>query len=121
MISDFSGIIFDYAFLCDKPVLYVMQGFDLRPYDADDLGENAAEELWQFKTLKEIGVELKEENFASIGDVIQKAADSPSLKDARQKAKDEAWMCRGNAAKHVVDFMIETAGEETNAMQREEA
>ncbi|GHV79756.1 CDP-glycerol glycerophosphotransferase [Spirochaetia bacterium] len=31
MISDFSGIIFDYTFLCDKPIIYVKQKIDLRP------------------------------------------------------------------------------------------
>jgi len=62
MISDFSGIIFDYMFLRDKPVLYVSQNFDLRPYDADDLDH----ELWQFKTVKEAGIELKEDDFPRI-------------------------------------------------------
>jgi hypothetical protein len=109
MISDFSGIIFDYTFLCDKPVMYVKQGFDLRPYDADDLGDNAAEELWQFKTLAKIGIELKEEFFDDIKDMIQKAADSIELKAARKKAKETAWQHQGEAGKLIVDFMINTA------------
>ncbi|GHV72637.1 CDP-glycerol glycerophosphotransferase [Spirochaetia bacterium] len=54
MISDFSGIIFDYAFLRDKPVLYVNYELDLRPYDAYFL---PGSELWQTKTLREIGVD----------------------------------------------------------------
>jgi hypothetical protein len=107
MISDFSGIIFDYAFLCDKPVIYVKQGMDLRPYDADDLGENAAEELWQCRTLLKIGIELKEELFPSIGDVIKNVADSSELRAARRQAKDEAWQYRGEAGKRIVDVMIE--------------
>jgi hypothetical protein len=105
MISDFSGIIFDYIFLFDKPVMYVRQGIDLRPYDADDLGENAADTLWQFKTLHEIGIELKEEFFDSIGDVIKNASDSAELKSARQKAKNDAWQFQGEAGKRVADFM----------------
>jgi hypothetical protein len=107
MISDFSGIIFDYTFLFDKPVLYITQGFDLRPYDADDLEENAVENLWQFKVLKEIGIQLKEEDFASIGGIIKKASDSGELRQARQKAKDTAWQYCGEAGKRVVDFMID--------------
>jgi CDP-glycerol glycerophosphotransferase (TagB/SpsB family) len=108
MISDFSGIIFDYAFLCDKPVMYVKQGIDLRPYDADDLGENAAEELWQFKVLHEIGIELKEEFFETIGDVIKNASDSAELKEARKKAKNTAWQYQGEAGKRIAEFMIKT-------------
>ena len=62
MISDFSGIIFDYTFLCDKPVIYVADNIDLRPYDAYDLGK----ELWQFETLKKMGIKLDENNFENI-------------------------------------------------------
>ncbi|MDR2370601.1 MAG: CDP-glycerol glycerophosphotransferase family protein [Treponema sp.] len=101
MISDFSGIIFDYAFLCDRPVIYVKQGFDLRPYDADDLEG----ELWQFKTLREIGIELKEEDFSSIKEIIANASDSDDLKKARDRARDAAWQHRGEAGKRAADFM----------------
>jgi hypothetical protein len=106
MISDFSGIIFDYTFLRDKPVLYVKAGIDLRPYDADDLGENALIELWQFRTVQEIGIELKEEMFPGIGEAIKAAADSDTLRAARQAAKLAAWMHRGEAGKRVAEFMI---------------
>jgi CDP-glycerol glycerophosphotransferase (TagB/SpsB family) len=112
MISDFSGIIYDYMFLFDKPVMYVLQGFDMRPYDADDLGENAMEELWQFKTLKETGVELKEEHFDSIAETIQKMTGSNTLEAtrlsaARLEAKKTAWAYQGEAGKRVADFMME--------------
>jgi hypothetical protein len=114
MISDFSGIIFDYTFLCDKPVFYVNQDIDLRPYDADDIcsGENDEtnlKKLWQFRVVKEFGIELKESMFASIGDVIRNASDNPELQSARQKAKDDAWMYRGEAGKRIAGFMIKTA------------
>jgi hypothetical protein len=106
MISDFSGIIFDYIFLFDKPVMYVKQGLDLRPYDADDLGDNAADELWQFKILKKIGVELKEEYFERIGEVIKNVSDNEELRRARREAKEEAWQYPGEAGKRIADFMI---------------
>jgi hypothetical protein len=111
MISDFSGVVFDYIFLFDKPVVYVKQGMDLRPYDADDLGETAADKLWQFTALREFGVELKEESFGSIGEVIKNAAASAALKSARQKAKAEAWRFPGEAGKRAADFMLSIAEE----------
>ena len=104
MISDFSGIIFDYAFLCDKPVMYVNADIDLRPYDAYDLQK----ELWQFAMLKKIGIKLEEADFPAIKAVIQNASDSPSLAAARKKAKEEAWMYEGKAGANIADFMIET-------------
>jgi CDP-glycerol glycerophosphotransferase (TagB/SpsB family) len=102
MISDFSGIIFDYMFLCDRPVLYVNQNFDSRPYDADDLDH----ELWQFKIIKEAGIELKEEDFPQITEIIKKAGDSESLSSSRKTARETAWQYPGEAGKRIVDFML---------------
>lgn len=102
MISDFSGIIFDYTFLCDKPVIYVADNIDLRPYDAYDLGK----ELWQFETLKKMGIKLDENNFENIAEVIKNASDSKELSEQRKIAKETAWMNIGNAGKNIVDFMI---------------
>jgi CDP-glycerol glycerophosphotransferase (TagB/SpsB family) len=104
MISDFSGIVFDYIFLFDKPVIYVKQGVDLRPYDADDLEA----ELWQFRTLRETGVELKEEYFDRIDEVIKNVSGSAELHQARHKARAEAWQYPGEAGKRIADFMIKT-------------
>jgi hypothetical protein len=104
MISDFSGIIFDYIFLFNKPVMYVNQGFDKRPYDADDLDH----EPWQFSVLKEIGIELREEDFPSITDIIKKASVDKSLEEGRRRAKSTAWQYPGEAGKRCADFMIET-------------
>jgi len=103
MISDFSGIIFDYMFLCDKPVIYVNQDFDLRPYDADDI----AHELWQFKTIKETGIELKEEFFPRITEIIKNAGDSEALANARRKARETAWQYPDEAGKRTFNFMTE--------------
>jgi hypothetical protein len=114
MISDFSGIIFDYTFLRDKPVLYVNQNIDLRPYDADDIcsdenGTVNSDKLWQFRTLKKFGIELKEEMFDNIGGIIQNVSDSAELAQARKQAKEEAWMHQREAGKRIADFMVESA------------
>ena len=103
MISDFSGIIFDYTFLCDKPVLYVNAGMDLRPYDAYDLGDK---KLWQYSSLEKFGKQLDEKDFGNIKEVIQNMSDSAELAEARAQAKAEAWMYQGEAGKRIVDFMV---------------
>lgn len=102
IISDFSGIIFDYMFLRDKPLLYVNGDFDLRPYDAYDLDH----EIWQFKIIKEAGIELKENDFPRIVEIIKNASDSKSLANARKIACEQAWQYRGEAGKRIADFMI---------------
>lgn len=105
MISDFSGIIFDFTFLCDKPVMYVNAGMDLRPYDAYDLGDK---KLWQYRSLEKFGRELNEAEFENIKDVIQSMSDSEDLAAARKEAKKTAWMNEGNAGKAITDYMIKT-------------
>jgi CDP-glycerol glycerophosphotransferase (TagB/SpsB family) len=109
MISDFSGIIFDYTFLCNKPVMYVSTDMDLRPYDAYDLDH----ELWQFQILKEMGIKLYESQFDTIKKVITAASDSPVLAAARKKAKETAWMHIGHAGKNITDFMVSTVQSST--------
>ena len=113
MISDFSSIIYDYTFLCDKPVMYVNADLDLRMYDASEVynDDGSPKKIWQFETLEKIGIELKEEQFPKIREVIQNASDSAELARARQKAKSEAWMFIGEAGKNIVDFMIKKQGE----------
>ena len=107
MISDFSGIIYDYTFLCDKPVIYVNAHLDLRPYDAYDI--DGGKNIWQFKTLKEIGIELDDSNFENIESIIKNATDSADLAEKRKKAKQEAWMHQSEAGKNIVEFMIQKA------------
>lgn len=103
MISDFSGIIYDYTFLCDKPVMYVNADLDLRPYDAYDI--DGGKNIWQFKTLKNIGIELKEDDFSQIQDIIKSASDSVELAEKRKQAKEEAWQFQNEAGSKIVNFM----------------
>lgn len=105
MISDFSGIIYDYTFLCDKPIMYVNADMDLRPYDAYDI--EGGKSIWQFTTLEKIGIKLTEEQFENIEQVIKYASDSEELSLARKKAKEEAWMMQNQAGQKIVDFMIQ--------------
>lgn len=104
MISDFSGIVFDYTFLCNKPVMYVNTDMDLRPYDAYDLNK----QLWQFSVLEKMGIKLEEKDFANIKEVIQNASDSPELAEQRKIAKETAWMNIDKAGEKIADYMIST-------------
>lgn len=115
MISDFSGIIYDYTFLFDKPVFYVNSDMDLRPYDAYDLEEsNKGKNIWQFDTLRKIGIELKEEQFPQIKEKLLQASSNENLSELRKKAKAEAWMYEDESAKRTVDFMVNKIAELKN-------
>lgn len=102
MISDFSGIIYDYTFLCDKPVIYANAEMDLLPYDIYDTGHKP----WAVTTLNEIGIKLEEKDFPNIVEIIKNAADSPKLAELRAKYKAQAWQHIGESGKLTADFMI---------------
>ena len=82
--------------------MYAAADLDLKPYDAYDLDH----EIWQFRMLKKMGIEIKESDFADIKNVIQDATDSAELSHARAQAKAEAWQYEGEAGKLTADFMI---------------
>ena len=107
MISDFSGIILDYMFLRNKPVIYVSEKMDLRPYDTHLLYDNH-EEMWTFKMLKKVGIELKPEMFANLADIIKNVSAEKYFESEIERIKTEAWNYQGEAGKRVADFMLET-------------
>ena len=102
MISDFSSITLDFAFLRDKPFLAAVGDFDARPYDAGKVPHP----LWQFQVLNQIGKELKEEDFPRIGEIIKNIADDPASAENRALAKAKAWQYQGQAGARIVDYLV---------------
>ena len=103
MISDFSGVVFDYAFVFEKPVIYADTSFDPKPYDASWVEGP----MWHETVLPQIGVQLTEENVDNIGDVIQRCLNSPELKENIRKVREESWACIGESAAKVADCLEE--------------
>lgn len=102
MITDFSGVIFDYTLVFGKPVIYAKPAvFNKDPYDAWWLDH----ELWTFKVLPRLGVELDEQDFPRIGELVIRTAASPALRDGIEAARKEAWANIGGAASAIVDYM----------------
>lgn len=103
MLSDFSGIIFDYVFLFEKPVLYSNTHFDMEMYDASDIDRTP----WKFAVLETFGMELKDEDLPDIKSVIEKAIENRDISAGIKKAKETAWEHIGESGRRVVDFLIE--------------
>jgi hypothetical protein len=101
MISDFSGIIFDYIFLFDKPVIYTNAFFDIEMYDASDLNHTP----WRFDVVKIFGKELKEADIGDIQKLIETALKDEQAALARKTAKETAWQYIGNSGERAVDFL----------------
>lgn len=102
LISDFSGVIFDFALVYDKPVIYTDPKFDISPYDAWWLKTP----LWTTKTLPKIGQELTEESMNDLKKLIDKCLMDKQYSDGRRKAKKETWEHPNEGAKCAVDYLL---------------
>lgn len=103
-------MVFDYAFVFEKPVIYADTSFDPKPYDASWVEGP----MWHETVLPKIGVQLTEENAGRIGDVIRSCLDSAELKANIRQVREDSWHCIGESAVKVVDCLEEivaTAGQ----------
>lgn len=117
LISDFSGIIFDFTLVFDKPLIYTDTNYDICPYDADWIDETP----WTFRILPELGLELNEDNMDNIKELIDKCIEDPSFKKGRDKARAETWVPMGNGAKLTVDFIMKKYDEVVKKAAEEKA
>lgn len=101
LISDFSGVIFDFALCFDKPIIYADVNYDPSPYDAAWMDE----ELWRFKVLPELGIPLKEENFSDIRQIIENLISDEKYSAGRERVRNEAWQNQGKAAVAIADYL----------------
>ncbi len=109
LISDFSGIIFDYSLVFLRGVIYTDVSYDKAPFDAWWLDE----ELWTFKTLPKIGKCLNSANLSDLKDIIDELLCDPSFKAAIEQARAETWSCIGRSAELIADYAIQKQKELT--------
>lgn len=102
LISDFSGVVFDYVLAFGKPVIYADTSFDPAPYDAAWIEEP----LWRFEVLKEFGTLLTEDDFPNMKGLIDKLLKSDQKKDAIDRVRAESWQYIGESAARTVDYMV---------------
>lgn len=102
MISDFSGVIFDFALIFDKPIIYTNPDFDVSVYDAWWLNKP----LWTASILPQLGRELNEETFDDLSNIIESCLNDTKYVEGREKARQETWCHQGEGAKHVVDYLM---------------
>ncbi len=103
LISDFSGVIFEFALVYDKPVIYTDPRFDLSPYDAWWLDTP----LWTTSALPRLGRELTAENMENLKDLIDSCLDDPRYAEGRRSVKAETWEHPGEGAQRTAAYLID--------------
>ena len=104
LISDFSSIMLDFAFLCNKPFAYIKTNYNFEARDSGDLDEIP----WYYNILKEIGKELDVEkgDLSNLVEITDMLINDDNRKEKIKQAKEYAWANQGLAAQKTADFLI---------------
>lgn len=101
LISDFSGIIFDFTLAFNKPVIYANTEFKTDCYDYYWLDKAP----WTLRILPHLGVELNDDNVSDVKNLIDSCINDPRFKAGRDKARAETWVHMGEGAVRTADFI----------------
>lgn len=103
MISDYSGVIFDYALVFNKPIIYTNPRLNYDKYDAWWLKRP----LWTESALPRLGVELTDEKLKNIKETIDYVLNNDIFSSGRREVKNETWQKEGEGAINVKNFLVE--------------
>ncbi|MBP5465147.1 MAG: CDP-glycerol glycerophosphotransferase family protein, partial [Treponema sp.] len=103
MVSDISGVMFDLAFVFDKPFLYAHADYDGSPYDSAWVDEP----MWSFTVISKLGREITKDDFPRLKLIIDETMHSTSMAETRMQIRDEAWHYQGEGAKVTMDYLLQ--------------
>ena len=102
LISDFSGVIFDFSLVYDKPVIYTDPNFDVSVYDAWWMNKP----LWTQSALPRLGCQLTEENIEDIKSLIDTCLEDARYAEGRRQVKEETWAHTNEGARLTAEYLI---------------
>ena len=100
MISDFSGIIFEYAFTFKKPVITLNKEVTLEQYDAGDLSCKT----WKFSVQNDLGCSITEDNFNELTDIIEDLTKN-SNPNKIESIANTYWKNQGHCIANIVNYL----------------
>jgi CDP-glycerol glycerophosphotransferase (TagB/SpsB family) len=104
LISDFSGVVFDFTFIFGKPIMYTsVESFDDSIYDSAWIKD----ELWKFKVLPTIGCEISEDSLDDLKNRIDDTLSSDKYEQGIKAAREYAWKNQGHSAEAIVDCLTD--------------
>ena len=115
LISDFSGVMFDFALVFDKPIIYTNNEFDVSPYDAWWLQSP----IWTLGVLPKLGEALKADNLYKIKEVIDECLSNEKYSKGRALAREEAWAYPGESAARVAEYIVRKYEDLLNSRKEE--
>ena len=101
IISDYSGVIYDFSLVFDKPVIYANVDFKTDCYEYYWIEGTP----WKIGVLPKIGLELNEDNLSNIKDLIDKGINEAQFKEGRDWVRENTWVHVGEGASRTADFI----------------
>ncbi len=115
LISEFSSVVFDFAFVFDKPVLCFAGGqSDMAPYDAAWIDE----EPWKQQVFPKLGKMITEEDFGRFQALMDELVESTEYQKSRDDLREASWQNRRHSAEGIVDYLVETAAQMQEAEKK---
>lgn len=110
MVSDLSGIAFDFVFLFERPAITLK-------YSVNKIGQDAADlpwELWELTVLDTIGTRLEESELERLPTVIEQELGKSDRREQIRQLRDESVANFGCAAKDAASELLRIRDEFKN-------
>lgn len=101
LISDFSGVVYDYAIIFDKPVICSLVEYIKDPYDAWWIEEDPK----IVTLLPEMTFVIKKDDIKNIRSIIDSALTDEEKAAGRAYAREHFWYNHGEGAAKSVDYI----------------
>ncbi len=107
LLTDYSTVMFDYAFLFEKPFLCMNLEMNREILDISDIEKP----IWRYEIMDKIGKQIKRKDIKNIVSIVEEFKNNNNLraniKEEIKKASETAWFYKGESAERAVDFLLE--------------
>ncbi|MBO7048771.1 MAG: CDP-glycerol glycerophosphotransferase family protein [Spirochaetia bacterium] len=105
MVTDISGVIFDYAFLFERPIFLVNAEYNLGGYDVIDIDGGR---VWDLDKSREITHIIKPEEIETLASIVKsEIGNADAYRDKIRKIKDEEIYNFGHAGEAAAKQLVE--------------
>ena len=105
MVTDISGVIFDYAFLFERPIFLVNAEYNLGGYDVIDIDGG---KVWDLDKSREITRIIAPEEVQNLASIVKSEIDNAdAYRDKIRKIKNEEIYNFGHAGEAVAKQLVE--------------
>lgn len=115
MISDLSGVIFDYAFVFEKPVITMQFEVNLLGTEANDLPEP----VWELGVLNIIGQQITVEQLADLPSLVQKLTKNACIKQNIIELRDKSLFHYRQAGEVIAQQLVDIQFNVVNGVKSE--